>query len=254
MFMKLNQRGIAHLAILLLIGVILAGGYFAYQKFGKELFLPGKINLSCDPLTLVSLKQIYDASGVQPTSGDKCTISPDSYLLKLVYENYQQAEKAKLGLMSETAGDKKQIEGADLIINEGNSSAFYVEGSELKVLVMVGTTDEAKVKGMVLGLKNTGSTEDETSKSTNILDIGGKATDSKIKSDINQVKAALELYFAEKEVYPKTLDELVTANIIKTIPTNPKTNKPYDFFSNGESYTISTTLSNGSSYQVSSEE
>ncbi len=252
--MKLNQRGVAHLAILLLIGIILAGGYFAYQKFGKGLSLPGKINLSCDPLTLVSLKQFYNDTQVRPTSGEKCSISKESYLLKLTYENYQQAEKAKLGLMSETTGTKKEIEGANLIVDQGNSSAFYVEGQELKVLVMTGTTDEAKVKGMVLGLKNTDNAQDNNSKSTNILDVSGKATDSQIKSDMNQVRAALEMYYSEKEVYPKTLDELVAANIIKTIPTNPKTNKPYDFFSNGESYTVSTTLSDGSSYQVSSEE
>lgn len=241
-----KEKGALHLVILLLIAAVLAGGWFAYQKFGKEVSLPSKIDLSCDPLTLVSLKQIYELSGVRPVSGDKCTISWDYYLLKLGYENFKQAEKAKLGLMAETAGNKKHIEGADLIINEGNSSAFYVEGSELNVLVMTATTDESRVKGMVLGLK--------TSKSANVLDVSGKATDSKIKSEINQVKAALEIYYAEKEVYPKTLDELATANIIKSIPTNPTTNKPYDFFSNGESYTVSTTLNDGSSYQVTSEE
>lgn len=249
-----KETGSLHLILIIIAAVILAGGWFVYQKFGGRITLPGKINLSCDPLTLVSLKQIYDASGVRPVSGDKCTISSDSYLLKLGYENYQQAEKAKLGLMAETTGTKKEIEGANLIIDQENSSAFYVEGEELKVLVMAGTTDEAKIKGMVLGLKSAVSTQDETAKSTNVLDPGGKATDSQIKSDMNQIKAGLELYFAEKEIYPKTLDELVTANIIKAIPTNPKTGKPYDFFSNGEVYTVSSTLSDGSLYQVTSEE
>lgn len=250
-----KETGSLHLILIVIIAIILAGGWFAYQKFGLDkVFQAKKINLSCDPLTLVSLKQFYNDTQVRPVSGEKCVISDESYLLKLTYENYQQAEKAKLGLMAETSGTKKETEEANLIIDNGNSSAFYVEGQELKVLVMLGTTDEAKVTGMVLGLKNSGNTQDGNSRSKNILDVGGKATDSQIKSDMNQLKAALELYFAEKEVYPKTLNELVSADIIKTIPANPKTNKPYDFFSNGESYTISTTLSDGSVFGVSSGE
>ncbi|MBU1000451.1 hypothetical protein KKE78_03605 [Patescibacteria group bacterium] len=268
----IKEKGAVHLVpILIVLAVVALIGWTVYQKSPLTdifPFLKGKIGVTCDPLTLVSLKQVYDASGIAPVSGEKCTISSDDYLLKLVYQNNTQAQKAKFSLMLETTGDKKQIEGASLIIHEGNSSAFFVEGSTLKVLVMLKTTDEAKIKGMVLGFKDNkdnSSTQDktqkdsdktqgETEKSTNIFNVREEAADNIIKSDMNQLKIAMELYFTEKEVYPKTLEELVKANIIKTVPLNPKTNKPYDFTSNGKSYTISTTLNDGSQYKISRED
>ncbi|MFH0937094.1 MAG: hypothetical protein V1808_02285 [Candidatus Daviesbacteria bacterium] len=249
--MKRSQRGIAHLAILLIIAAILAGGWLAYQNFfsGMLFFLPGtKISLSCDPLTLVSLKDLYGISGVKPISGEKCSISKEVYLLKLTYENYEEAEKAKIGLMVETSGTKKQIKEADLIINEGNSSAFYVDGQGLNVLVMLQNTNETNIKNMVLGLKNSINNQD------NIPDENEKAFDNSIKSELPQIKVALETYFANNGTYPQNLEELVTAKILKWVVVNPRTMQPYKYISNGESFTIMVELSDGSLYQVSSEE
>ena len=151
-----------------------------------------------------------------------------------------------------------EIEGGDIIISGGNTSAFFVEENELTILVMLGIGNKYTAERIVSDFKNGGETQEATEietetegkESGSIFNLGGKANDSKIKSDIAQLRAALEIYYADNGVYPETLEELVDANIMKDIPTNPKTDKPYDYDKDGDNYTVFTTLNDGSLYEV----
>lgn len=138
--------------ILLLLSFQVVGEFFLGEK-GKP--APQQtVNLECDPLTLVSLKEYSENSnGVKPVYGEKCRFE-NGFLMKLIYENYQQTLKAKLGLVSATEGEKKRIDELDWIMKDKNSSLFLTEGNRLGILVLLGETSEYKIKNYLeLGRK-----------------------------------------------------------------------------------------------------
>jgi len=75
--------------------------------------------------------------------------------------------------------------------------------------------------------------------------VNRKSRDTKRKSDIEQVRAALEMFRADNGNYPVDENELLTGSYIPKIPVDPK-NVEYLYTSCGTapcySYTIQTTL------------
>ncbi len=77
---------------------------------------------------------------------------------------------------------------------------------------------------------------------------------SKIKVDLQQIRAALEMYLVDNGSYPDNLDQLVPV-YIPYIPTSPYKNYEYNYEPyNGltMTYTITADLPDGTTYQVSS--
>lgn len=76
------------------------------------------------------------------------------------------------------------------------------------------------------------------------------AYDSKRKADLSMIRAALEIYRTENETYPSALSDL-QGEYLSTIPQDPDTNSVYTYTRLGSnSYTLSATLSDGSTYAV----
>jgi len=73
---------------------------------------------------------------VRPIKGDKCEISKNSYLLRLIYNSSDEAETAKTGLELATPGDRDEIEDLDWITNDGASSVFWTNKKKLGILVL----------------------------------------------------------------------------------------------------------------------
>lgn len=74
------------------------------------------------------------------------------------------------------------------------------------------------------------------------------ASDSAIKSDILNLQSVLEQYRVMKGNYPSTLQDLVAEKMLSAVPQNPKTHLNYQYESDGKSYSISTTLSDGGTF------
>ncbi len=111
---------------LAVLAVIVLGIIFGFKIFGK----------TCDPLTPLALKKFEIAGGVRPIEGHKCEISKKSYLLRLIYDNSDEAETAKTGLELATFGDMDEIDDLDWITNDGASSVFWTNKKKLGILVL----------------------------------------------------------------------------------------------------------------------
>ena len=111
---------------LAVLAVIVLGIIFGFKLFGK----------TCDPLTPLALKKFEIAGGVRPIEGDKCEISKNSYLLRLIYSSSDEAETAKTGLELATVGDMDEIDDLDWITNDGASSVFWTNKKKLRILVI----------------------------------------------------------------------------------------------------------------------
>lgn len=138
--------------VIFLILVILSLGIYLFinlrQIFGRKNATPIEASLPfvCNPLTIVSLKNIADNSGsINPVFGEKCQFV-GGFVVKLVYSDSKQALKAKLFLEAEAEGKEKQIDNVKWVIKDKNSSLFLVEGNRLGVLVLLGETNQQKVK------------------------------------------------------------------------------------------------------------
>lgn len=106
--------------------VIVLGVIFGFKIFGK----------TCDPLTPLALKKFEMAGGVRPVKGHKCEISKKSYLLRLIYDSFDEAKTAKTGLELATFGNRDGIDGLDWITNDGASSVFWTNENKLRILVV----------------------------------------------------------------------------------------------------------------------
>jgi len=106
--------------------VIVLAVILGFKIFGK----------TCDPLTPLALKKFEIAGGVRPVQGDKCEISKNSYLLRLIYDSSDKAETAKTGLELATIGDRDEIDDLDWITNDGASSVFWTNKKKLGILVV----------------------------------------------------------------------------------------------------------------------
>lgn len=78
--------------------------------------------------------------------------------------------------------------------------------------------------------------------------------DAQRKSDLEQIRSALEFYKSEEGDYPTTgnLDDLET-DYISSVPEDPISTQSYEYSSDGLTYTLCATLEDGSgdcSYQV----
>lgn len=111
---------------LAVLAVIVLGIILGFKLFGK----------TCDPLTPLALKKFEIAGGVRPIQGDKCEISKNSYLLRLIYDSSDEAETAKTGLELATSGDRDEIDDLDWITNDGASSVFWTNKKKLGILVV----------------------------------------------------------------------------------------------------------------------
>lgn len=95
-----------------------------------------------------------------------------------------------------------------------------------------------------------------------IVALGGareKARDAERKSDLRQLEAALELYYADNSAYPVAAGGNITAieavlegaDYIKNMPNDPSGGSAmYYYISDGESYTITAALESPSSSDV----
>lgn len=84
----------------------------------------------------------------------------------------------------------------------------------------------------------------------NILDSTSYYT-AKIKSDIQQLRSALELYYSDHRQYPTALTEL-SPTYIQNLPKSPYDNSSYIYESLKTDYVLSGKLGNGSLYTVRS--
>jgi len=125
--------------IILIIVAIVLGFILGIKLFGKK----------CDPLTPLALKKFEIAAGIRPVFGDKCEISKDSYLLRLVYQDNDSAETAKTALQLATSGERKEINGLDWITKDGDSSVFVTNDQKLGILVVPGEDDEETIDKQV---------------------------------------------------------------------------------------------------------
>jgi len=91
------------------------------------------------------LKKFEIAAGVKPVEGDKCQMSGESYLLRLVYRDGESAESARKGLELATTGDRKDLNGLNWIVNNNDSSVFWTNKEKLGILVIPGIDDEEMV-------------------------------------------------------------------------------------------------------------
>jgi hypothetical protein len=121
-------------AILILIALVL-GFILGFKLFGKK----------CDPLTPLALKKFEIAAGIRPVFGDKCEISKESYLLRLIYQDNDSSETAKTALQLATSGERKEIGGLDWITKEGDSSVFWTNDQKLAILVVPGEDEEKAI-------------------------------------------------------------------------------------------------------------
>ncbi|MBW3538228.1 prepilin-type N-terminal cleavage/methylation domain-containing protein [Candidatus Parcubacteria bacterium] len=76
-----------------------------------------------------------------------------------------------------------------------------------------------------------------------------RARDGQRKSDLRNIKTALETYFNDKNAYPATTGELASSTppYIKTVPTDPKGGAAYGYTTTGtpaSSYALTATLEN----------
>ena len=76
--------------------------------------------------------------------------------------------------------------------------------------------------------------------------------DGQRKADIYIIRNALEFYKTDSDLYPDSLQTLITNRYLTEIPQDPVTGKPYTYevSANKLDYTITTTLENGSLYQL----
>jgi len=122
------------IAVLILAAVVL--GIILGVKFLGE---------KCEPLTPLALKKFEIAGGIKPIEGDKCEISGESYLLRLIYQDSNSAESAKNGLELATPGDRDDINGLNWVVKDGDSSVFWTNNEKLGILVIPGIDDEEAV-------------------------------------------------------------------------------------------------------------
>jgi len=80
-----------------------------------------------------------------------------------------------------------------------------------------------------------------------------QARDSRRKTDLENIRASLEMYRSNVNIYPASLDSLVPDYII-SIPKDPKTavsySSGYTQLLSGSSYSLSWALEGGGSYTV----
>lgn len=122
------------IGILVLTAVVL-GIILGVKLLGKK----------CEPLTPLALKKFEIAAGIKPVEGEKCEISGESYLLRLVYQDSKSAESARKGLELATPGDRKDLNGLNWIVNNSDSSVFWTNKEKLGILVIPGIDDEEMV-------------------------------------------------------------------------------------------------------------
>lgn len=79
----------------------------------------------------------------------------------------------------------------------------------------------------------------------------GRAKDAIRKSDIVNIRQAIEIYYAENGVCPDTLSDL--SSQLPHIPRDPETGKEYTYrpAAGGKDYILRATLSTGETYEVS---
>lgn len=113
------------LGIVVLTAITL-GIILGFKLFGKR----------CDPFTPLALQKFEIAGGVRPVEGERCEISKNSYLLKLIYDSSDDAKTAKKGLELATPGDRDKISKLRWITKDGASSVFWTNKKKLGILVV----------------------------------------------------------------------------------------------------------------------
>ena len=84
-------------------------------------------------------------------------------------------------------------------------------------------------------------------------DIQTQTKDAKVKTDFRLLQQVLAQYKKDKGNYPKSLDQLNKDGALYIIPQSPYPNSQYNYQVSGNTYTLSTTLGDGSTYSVTPE-
>ncbi len=95
----------------------------------------------------------------------------------------------------------------------------------------------------------TGSLSPKQNTSVYIQDID-QAKEAQIQANFKAIQTALEAFKLNNDHYPSSLNELVSASLLPSLPKNPYTNLDYSFQNSGNTYTLSTKLGNGQDYQI----
>jgi general secretion pathway protein G len=90
---------------------------------------------------------------------------------------------------------------------------------------------------------------------TSYTQLGKQSRDARRKTDIENIRAALEMYKSDNSSYPQSLDNLTVSTVyLKTVPTDPRGNNysyspsPAACSGNCTSYSLSIMLDSGDSY------
>lgn len=75
--------------------------------------------------------------------------------------------------------------------------------------------------------------------------------DNKIKDDFEILKQVLASYKQNNGNYPSSLEQLKSAGLITNLPIPPYSDRQYTYRLTNNNYNLSTTLGDGSTYQVS---
>jgi len=136
----MNKKTKTILIIIAAVLGVLAIAIFSYFIF-TNLFAE-----KCEPLTPLALQKFERAGGVKPIEGAKCEISKNSYLLRIIYKNKEDALKAKNSLQIITEGKRQEVGGLDWITNKGDSSVFWAHDEKLGILVAPGLDEEDDIR------------------------------------------------------------------------------------------------------------
>jgi hypothetical protein len=122
---------------------------------------------------------------------------------------------------------------------------MWQKGSMLLISLLVSTLIIAGATIYMLQ----GSWSGSSTKSGYAADID-QAKEAQIQADFHSIQTALESYRLKNNQYPESLDQLVKASMLSGNQKNPYTTKPYDYESDGKTYTLSTKLGDGRDYQI----
>lgn len=95
---------------------------------------------------------------------------------------------------------------------------------------------------------------------TNLQAVRARARDTRRKQDLSTIQQALRLYYHDNQAFPvtgnTTWNTSASITYLSAIPTDPSSTStstiPYNYVSDGTTYTLSTTLENTSDPDLSS--